>query len=330
MQTLTGQGSTVINLGSGTTVSPEVDFYGIPATALQKLIDVVKATPGDVWQDWQGMIDDVHGALQGVQGFLAARAEIERLKVFAPSLNPAERDGHLAAFAFLKSAQSLVDGAQTMTPQTPVGVFAIASIEGAAPTIARTIGIIIAKGASLASPFIEPVLQALRTRGFLAAGEVVNAELNAMRLAEKPQVGLIETMGERMGGVRRIVVEESLQSHLMLEHIGKTDAEIFARSVESGLKGVSSYSDSAITADVLNAIEKQFGAESRGWLSTARAGETIKFDIDFGRTVGRGVLKGATSVADVQNWSFGRMVFLKGADGALNLYTGYPIPYLNF
>src|SRR3989338_4401206 len=97
LQTLTGQGSTVINLGSGTTVSPEVDFYGIPATALQKLIDVVKATPGDVWQDWQGMIDDVHGALQGVQGFLAARAEIERLKVFAPSLNPAERDGHLAA-----------------------------------------------------------------------------------------------------------------------------------------------------------------------------------------------------------------------------------------
>lgn len=200
LQKLTGQGSTVSVGGVGTGLSPNIRLYGAPLSTVQKFMYAINGTaahPGNFYENWESMLDAAHGTLQDLHDFFSTRAEAEMKATFDPSLSVAEREAHFAAYAFLYSIQGFVDAAQLL-PRTPVGVMAFAAGEGAAPLIGRAIGIVAAKGKTLASPFINKVLLALRTGGQKEVQAVLESEMSVMRVSGKVRADLIDAAGNAM------------------------------------------------------------------------------------------------------------------------------------
>ncbi|WP_306473182.1 RNase A-like domain-containing protein, partial [Bacillus pseudomycoides] len=120
---------------------------------------------------------------------------------------------------------------------------------------------------------------------------------------------------ETKGGQRR--------GHLIKKHIGKTDAELLQRlQNDSRITGSSTFTDRAtaekIVATVLNNPRNQ--ARIQSWLNSPRDNNLI-LRYHGTEIIGRGVIKGSTTVEDMSN---AKIVLKKDRNGSFIL-TGYPL-----
>jgi len=157
----------------------------------------------------------------------------------------------------------------------------------------------------------------LSTHQFANSGGNTNTNTNAIKpgdtspLAPGGGLNAHETKGSQRRG------------HLIKKHIGKTDAELLQRlQNDSRITGSSTFTDRAtaekIVATVLNNPRNQ--ARIQSWLNSPRDNNLI-LRYHGTEIIGRGVIKGSTTVEDMSN---AKIVLKKDKNGSFIL-TGYPL-----
>lgn len=120
--------------------------------------------------------------------------------------------------------------------------------------------------------------------------------------------------------------------HTMREHVGKTDAEMFARlnatpgpHTKFVPKKVSSFTDLATAERAISATFRANASAIKAWSRSAKPGSKTEFEHAFGSVVGRGVERGKTTVS---NLSGVRIVLKMETYNGKPFYilTAHPIP----